>query len=58
MKKNKNCGYQKLRALNDLAYKIENGLLKLVESWEYQRESGDLVESLMAKESNATYTTN
>jgi hypothetical protein len=41
MKKNKNRGYQKLRVLNDLAYKIENGLLKLVESLEYKRESGD-----------------
>jgi hypothetical protein len=43
MKKNKNRGYQKLRVLNDLAYK---------------RESGDWVDNLMTKESNAAYTTN
>lgn len=41
--------------LNDLAFKLENGLLKLVESLELKRERGDWVESLMVKESNAVY---
>jgi four helix bundle protein len=41
--------------LNDLAYKLENGLLKLVESLEVKRENGDWVESLLIKESNAAY---
>ncbi len=44
--------------LNEIAYKIENGLLKLVESLEYKRESGDWVDNLMTKESNAIYSTN
>jgi hypothetical protein len=43
--------------LNDSAYKLENGLLKLVENFEYKRENGDWVDSLMTKESNAAYTT-
>jgi len=43
---------------NKLAYKLENGLLKLVESLEYKKESGDWVDNLMTKESNAIYTTN
>ena len=41
--------------LNELAYKLENGLLKLVESLEYKRERGDWVDNLMVKESNAIY---
>jgi len=41
--------------LNSLAYKLENGLLKLVESLEKKRDSGDWVESLIIKESNTTY---
>ena len=44
--------------LNEIAYKIENGLLKLVESLEYKRESGDWVDNLMTKECNAIYSTN
>jgi four helix bundle protein len=44
--------------LDELAYKLENGLLKLVESLEYKRESGDWVDNLMTKESIAIYTTN
>jgi len=33
-------------------------ILKLVESLEYKRESGDWVDNLMTKESNALYSTN
>jgi four helix bundle protein len=41
--------------LDVLAYKLENGLLKLVESLEYKRESGEWTDYLMVKESNAVY---
>ncbi len=41
--------------LDSLAYKIENGLLKLVESLEQKREQGDWIETLIVKESNAVY---
>jgi four helix bundle protein len=43
--------------LNNLAYKLENGLLKLVESLERKKMAGDWVESLVVKESNAVYAT-
>jgi four helix bundle protein len=42
-------------SMNDLAFKLENGLLKLVESLERKRESGDWVDSLIIKESNIAY---
>ena len=41
--------------LDKLAYKLENGLLKLVESLERKREHGDWTDHLMVKESNAIY---
>jgi len=41
--------------LNALAYKLENGLLKLMESLERKRDQGDWVDSLVVKESNAAY---
>jgi four helix bundle protein len=43
------------KALNDLAFKLENGLLKLVESLERKKEAGDWIDSLIIKESNASY---
>ena len=46
---------EEFEALDTLAYKLENGLLRLVESLEQKREQGDWVESLMVKESNAIY---
>ena len=46
---------EEFEALDALAYKLENGLLRLVESLEQKREQGDWVESLMVKESNAVY---
>jgi four helix bundle protein len=49
---------EQFQHLNKLAYKLENGLLKLVESLEYKKESGDWVDNLMTKESNEIYTTN
>ena len=41
--------------LDSLAYKLENGLLKLVESLERKRDKGDWIDSLVVKESNAAH---
>ncbi|CAB1056045.1 four helix bundle protein [Olavius sp. associated proteobacterium Delta 1] len=41
--------------LDSRAYKLENGLLKLVESLERKRASGDWTDHLVVKESNAVY---
>ena len=49
---------EQFQHLDDLAYKLENGLLKLVKSLEYKKENGDWVDNLITKESNAVYTTN
>ena len=43
--------------LNNLAYKLENGLLKLVESLERKQLDGDWIDSLIVKESNVAYET-
>jgi four helix bundle protein len=45
------------KTLNDLAYKLENGLLKLVESLEKKKMAGDWIDTLVVKESNAVYET-
>jgi len=42
-------------ALNDLSFKLENGLLRLVESFERKQETGDWIDSLIIKESNVAY---
>jgi four helix bundle protein len=41
--------------LNTLAFKLENGLLKLVESLERKEMAGDWIDHLVLKESNAVY---
>ena len=41
--------------LNKLAYKLENGLLKLVESLERKEITGDWIDRLVVEESNETY---
>src|SRR5262249_45522641 len=41
--------------LNDLAFKLENGLLKLVESLEQKQMTGDWIDNLVIKESNVAY---
>ena len=43
--------------LDSLAYKLENELLKLVESLERKREKGDWIDHLIVKESNEVYGT-
>jgi four helix bundle protein len=41
--------------LDAIAYKLENGLIKLVESLERKRDRGDWIDSLVVKEHNALY---
>jgi len=41
--------------LDGLAFKLENGLLKLVESFERKEIAGDWVEHLILKDSNIAY---
>ncbi len=38
-----------------MAFKLENGLLKLVESLERKRDKDEWTDNLMIKESNAVY---
>jgi len=42
-------------SLNALAFKLENGLLKLVESLERKEMAGDWIDHLVLKESNIAY---
>lgn len=46
---------EEFKILNDLAYKLENGLLKLVESLEQKQLNGDWIDHLIVKESNEEY---
>lgn len=41
--------------LDSLAYRLENGLLKLIESLERKRDDGGWEDSLVIEESNASY---
>ena len=54
-KKAKHISEENFELLDSLAYKLENGLLKLVESLESKRESGEWIDNLLVKESNAIY---
>jgi four helix bundle protein len=53
--KSKQISGEVFEKLDALAYKLENGLLKLVESLEKKRDRGDWIGSLVVKESNALY---
>ena len=46
---------EKFQELDGLAYKLENGLIKLVQSLEQKRESGEWIDYMMVKESNTLY---
>ncbi len=48
---------EEFEKLDGMAFKLENGLLKLVERLEQKREQGDWIETLIVKESNAVYET-
>jgi len=54
-RKSEQLPFEEFEALDSLAYKLENGLLKLVESLERKREQGDWIDHLIVKESNAVY---
>ncbi len=46
---------QDFKVLNDRSFKLENGLLKLVESLERKEQAGDWIDTLIIKESNIAY---
>jgi four helix bundle protein len=46
---------EQFAALDALAFKLENGLLKLVESLERKKSRGEWVDKLIVEESNAMY---
>ena len=48
---------EQFEELDGLAFKLENGLLKLVQSLEVKRQSEDWIDHLMVKEANAIYGT-
>ena len=54
-KKSKQITEEEFQELDGLAYKLENELLRLVESLEQKRDKGDWTDHLMVKESNVTY---
>ena len=54
-RKAKQISEEDFEKLDRLGYKIENGLLRLVESLERKREQGDWIDHLMVKESNSIY---
>ncbi len=54
-RKSKQISEKDFQKLDSLAFKLENGLLRLVESLEHKREHGEWTDYLMIKESNAIY---
>jgi four helix bundle protein len=54
-RKSEQLAFEEFEGLDSLAYKLENGLLKLVESLEQKREQGDWIDHLIVKETNAIY---
>lgn len=53
--KSKQISEENFERLDKLAFKLENGLLKLVESLERKRYKGEWIDHLMVKESNEEY---
>ena len=41
--------------MDNIAYKLENGLLKLIESIEHKRDQGEWIDKLTVKETNEAY---
>jgi four helix bundle protein len=54
-RKAKQISEEDFEKLDSLGYKLENGLLRLVESLERKRERGDWIDRLIVKESNVIY---
>jgi four helix bundle protein len=46
---------EEFQKLDSIAYKLENGLIKLIESIEQKRDRGEWVDHLNVKETNALY---
>ena len=46
---------EEFQKLDNIAYKLENGLLKLIESIEHKRDRGEWIDHLSIKETNALY---
>ena len=46
---------EEFQKLDNIAYKLENGLLKLIESIEQKRDRGEWIDHLSVKEANALY---
>lgn len=46
---------EEFQRLDNIAFKLENGLLKLIESIEQKRDQGDWIDYLNVKETNALY---
>jgi four helix bundle protein len=46
---------EEFQKLYSIAYKLENGLIKLIESIEQKRDRGEWVDHLNVKETNALY---
>ena len=46
---------EEFQKLDNIAYKLENGLLKLIESIEHKRDQGEWIDYLNVKETNALY---
>ena len=44
---------EEFQKLDNIAYKLENGLLKLIESIEHKRDQGEWIDHLSVKETNA-----
>jgi len=54
-RKSKHLSEGDFEVLDSLAYKLENGLIKLVESLEQKRKRGDWIDYLAVKEANEIY---
>lgn len=54
-RKSKQISEEEFQQLDTIAYKLENGLLKLTESLEQKREKGEWVDHLNVKEDGAIY---
>lgn len=46
---------KEFQKLDNIAFKLENGLLKLIESIEYKRDQGEWIDYLNVKETNVLY---
>ena len=53
--KSKQISDQQFELIDANAYKLENGLLRLIESLEQKREKGEWIDNLIVKESNEIY---